>query len=317
MTRKQLGYLMISPTLIIFAIFAVYPVLRTLVLGFFEYRLQFGETKQFVGLKHYIRLLTTERFYTALSFTLLFTVTTVAVELILGLLFAQFMNRDYKGKAVLRVVVLIPWAIPTIVSGFMWNIMVHDQYGVFNQILQIVGIIDRFIPWLSQTETARFILILADIWKTAPYVSLLVLAGLQNIPRHLMEAASIDGAGGVVRYFRITLPLLKPILSTALLFRMIQSFKVYTIIIALTNGGPANTTESLTLYTLRTYFDAGNYGYGSALASVTFILTVLIALMFLQVIQEKVSLGGKRPLGPMKENHQASGGGLVGQRSQS
>jgi len=295
MTRKQLGYLMIAPTLIIFLIFAVYPVLRTLVLGFFEYRLQFGETKQFVGLKHFIRMFTTDRFWSALGFTLLFTVTTVVVEVILGLLFAQFMNREYKGKALLRVMVLIPWAIPTIVSGFMWNIMVHDQYGVFNQILQAAGLIDQFIPWLSQTETARFILILADIWKTAPYVSLLVLAGLQNIPKTLMEAAAIDGAGGLARYFRVTLPLLKPILSTALLFRMIQSFKVYTIIVALTNGGPANTTESLTLYTLRTYFDAGNYGYGSALASVTFILTVCIALIFMQVIQDKISLEKRRP----------------------
>ncbi len=294
MTRKQLGYVMISPTLLIFLIFAVYPVFRTLMLGFFEYRLQFGEMKQFVGMKHYIRMFTTERFYSALSFTLIFTLLTVLFEVVLGLLFAQFMNRDYRGKALLRVVVLIPWAIPTIVSGFMWNFMVNDQYGVMNQILTYARIIPDFIPWLSQTETARFILIVADIWKTAPYVSLLVLAGLQNIPKALMEAAAIDGAGGISRYFRITLPLLKPILFTALLFRMIQSFKVYTIIVALTNGGPANTTESLTLYTLRTYFDAGNYGYGSALATVTFILTVIIALLFLQVIQEKISLEKRR-----------------------
>jgi len=220
---------------------------------------------------------------------MIFTVITVSIEVFLGLLFAQFMNMDFKGKILLRIVVLIPWAIPTIVSGFIWRFMVNDQYGVINQILYVTGLIENFIPWLSIPSTATIVLIIADIWKTAPYVSLLVLAGLQNINSSQIEAASIDGAGKLKSYWYIILPALKPVLATAALFRLIQSFKVYTIIVALTNGGPANSTESLTLYTLRTYFDAGNYGYGSALASVTFIITIIIALMFLPVIQNKIS----------------------------
>jgi len=289
MTQKRMGYLFIAPTIALFAVLAVYPVLKTISLSFFEYRLQFGEIKTFIGFDNYIRLFTTERFYKSLKFTILFTISTVSVEVCLGLLFAQLMNKDYKGKSFLRVIVLIPWAIPTIVSGFIWRFMVNDQYGILNHILKSMHLIDQFIPWLSQSSTAAAVIILADIWKTAPYVSLLALAGLQNISISQLEAASIDGASSVRKYFAIILPALKPVLATAALFRLIQSFKVYTIIAALTNGGPANSTESLTLYTLRSFFDAGNYGYGAALATVTLIITVFIALMFLGVIQNKIN----------------------------
>lgn len=290
MTKKQMGYLFMVPAMSFFILFAVYPVLRSLILSFFEFRLQFGDTKTFIGFENYRKLFTTGRFYNALRFTMLFTIVTVSVEILLGLLFAQFMNKDYRGKTLLRVVVLIPWAIPTIVSGFIWRFMVNDQYGVLNQILMSLGVIKDFLPWLSEGGLATGVLVIADIWKTAPYVSLLVLAGLQNIPKSLMEAAEIDGAGRFMRYLKITLPLLRPVIATAALFRLIQSFKVYTIIVALTNGGPANATESLTLYTLRTYFEAGNYGYGSALAAFTFFITVAIALLFMPVIHRKINI---------------------------
>ena len=293
LTRKQFGYLCMIPTLLIFLIFAIYPVFRTIFLSFFRFRLQTGPVKTFIGLDNYSFMMGDSRFFNALFFTLLFTVLTVAIEVVLGLVFAQLMNLPLKGRGFLRVVVLIPWAIPTIVSGFMWKFMVHDQYGVFNQILFTFGCIDKFIPWLSQDNTARLILILSDIWKTAPYVSLLVLAGLQTIPKALYEAAQIDGAGPIRRYFFITLPLLKPVLATAVLFRLISSFKVFTVIVALTNGGPGYATESLTMYTMRTYFDAGNYGYGSTLATFTLFITCLIALLFTDVIKGKID-GGKR-----------------------
>lgn len=291
LSRKQFGYLCLTPTILIFAIFGVYPVLRTILISMFRFRLQTGPTKTFIGLENYIRMFSDTRFFGALLFTLGFTILTVGFEVVLGLLFAQMMNLPIKGQGVLRVVVLIPWAIPTMVSGFMWKFMVHDQYGVFNQILMSTGLLDSFIPWLSQDGTARFILILSDIWKTAPYVSLLILAGLQTIPASLMEAAEIDGANALKRYFLITLPLLKPVLATAILFRIISSFKVFTVIVALTNGGPGYATESLTMYTMRTYFDAGNYGYGSALATFTLLLTCVIALFFTDVIKNKIDAG--------------------------
>lgn len=294
MTKKRFGYLLAAPSVLVFAAFAAYPVLRTLYLGFFEYRLQFGETMRFVGLKHYAAMAADERFWNALGFTLLFTVLTVGIEVVLGLLFAQAMNMDYPGRGLLRVVVLIPWAIPTIVSGFMWKFMVHDQYGVLNQMLQAVGLIDEFVPWLARDGAAKAALIVSDVWKTAPYVSLMVLAGLQGIPKSLLEAAEIDGAGPFARYFRVTLPLLKPVLATAVLFRLIQSFKVYTIVVAMTNGGPGRATESLTLYTLRAYFDAGNYGYGSALATFTMMVACVIAVLFMDSIKEKVAAGKGR-----------------------
>ncbi|MDY0290411.1 MAG: sugar ABC transporter permease [Sphaerochaeta sp.] len=293
LTRKQFGYLCMAPTLMIFLIFAIYPVFRTILLSLYRFRLQTGPTKTFIGLDNYFHMFGDSRFFNALFFTLLFTLLTVVTEVILGLIFAQLMNLPFKGRGALRVVVLIPWAIPTIVSGFMWKFMVHDQYGVFNQILQTLGIIDSFLPWLSRDTSARLVLIMSDIWKTAPYVSLLVLAGLQTIPKTLYEAAAIDGAGPIRRYFSLTLPLLKPVLATAVLFRLISSFKVFTVIVALTNGGPGYATESLTMYTMRTYFDAGNYGYGSALATFTLFVTCIIALLFTDVIRGKID-GGKR-----------------------
>jgi multiple sugar transport system permease protein len=293
LTRKQFGYICTVPTLLLFIVFAIYPVYKTILLSFYHFRLQTGPLQTFIGLDNYAHMIGDSRFFNALFFTLLFTVLTVGIEVILGLIFAQMMNLPFKGRGALRVVVLIPWAIPTIVSGFMWKFMVHDQYGVFNQILQTMGIIDSFLPWLSRDGTSRLILVISDIWKTAPYVSLLVLAGLQTIPKNLYDAASIDGAGSIRRYFSITLPLLKPVLATAVLFRLISSFKVYTVIVALTNGGPGYATESLTMYTMRTYFDAGNYGYGSTLATFTLFVTCMIALLFTDVIRGKID-GGKR-----------------------
>ena len=293
LTRKQFGYICTVPTLLLFIVFAIYPVYKTILLSFYHFRLQTGPLQTFIGLDNYAHMIGDSRFFNALFFTLLFTVLTVGIEVILGLIFAQMMNLPFKGRGALRVVVLIPWAIPTIVSGFMWKFMVHDQYGVFNQILQTMGIIDSFLPWLSRDGTSRLILVISDIWKTAPYVSLLVLAGLQTIPKNLYDAASIDGAGPIRRYFSITLPLLKPVLATAVLFRLISSFKVYTVIVALTNGGPGYATESLTMYTMRTYFDAGNYGYGSTLATFTLFVTCMIALLFTDVIRGKID-GGKR-----------------------
>jgi multiple sugar transport system permease protein len=293
LTRKQFGYICTVPTLLLFIVFAIYPVYKTILLSFYHFRLQTGQLQTFIGLDNYTHMIGDSRFFNALFFTLMFTILTVSIEVILGLIFAQMMNLPFKGRGALRVVVLIPWAIPTIVSGFMWKFMVHDQYGVFNQILQTMGIIDSFLPWLSRDGTSRLILIISDIWKTAPYVSLLVLAGMQTIPKNLYESASIDGAGPIRRYFSITLPLLRPVLATAVLFRLISSFKVYTVIVALTNGGPGYATESLTMYTMRTYFDAGNYGYGSTLATFTLFITCLIALLFTDVIRGKID-GGKR-----------------------
>lgn len=293
LNRTQFGYLCIVPTIIIFLAFAVFPVVRTITLSLFHFRLQTGSTMTFLGIANYLKMFSDSRFYSSLTFTLLFTLLTVGCEVLLGLLFAQMMNLTIKGQGLLRVIVLIPWAIPTMVSGFMWKFMVHDQYGVFNQILSSIGVLDSFIPWLSQDRTAQFILVLSDIWKTSPYVSLLILAGLQTIPASLMEAAEIDGAGAFRRYFSITLPLLKPVLATAILFRIISSFKVYTVIVALTNGGPGYATESMTMYTMRTYFDAGNYGYGSALASFTLVVTCAIALFFTDAIRSKIDIGKK------------------------
>ncbi len=212
----------------------------------------------------------------------------VTLETIVGLFFASVMNRSTKLQGIIRTVILIPWAIPTIISGLMWQFMYSPQYGIINALLTKMSIVQEAIPWLSNAQWATVAIIIADVWKTTPYMSLLILAGLQTVPRHLTDAASIDGAGKLQTFFYITLPIIKPVLMVAILFRVLATFRIYDLIVVLTNGGPANQTSSLSLYTINTYFNFGNIGYGSALATVTFIISLLMSMLFLNVLKSKV-----------------------------
>jgi len=288
-SKDKMGYLFIIPSLILIFALILYPVFNTLYLSFFNYRVQtMALGKTFVGLRNFIKIFNDETFFKSLKFTLLFTVVAVSMETIIGMIFANIMNRKLPGQGIIRTSVLIPWAIPTIISGLMWKFMYSQQYGIINHIFLKLQFIKEAIPWLSDSFVAVIAVIIADVWKTTPYMSLLILSGLQTIPIQLYEAAAIDGANRKDIFLKITLPLIKPVLSVAILFRVLATFRIYDLIAVLTSGGPANATQSLSLYTIKTYFDFGNIGYGAALATVTFIISLLISLLFLDSLKSKL-----------------------------
>ncbi len=287
--KEKMGYLFLIPSLILIAVLVLYPVFETIRLSFFNYRIQtmaLGET--FIGLDNFKNILSDSEFFTSLKFTLVFTVVAVSLETIIGILFALIMNQKIPGQGIIRTAVLVPWAIPTIISGLMWKFMYSQQYGVINYILKTLKIITVNLPWLSNAQLAVVATIIADVWKTTPYMSLLILSGLQTIPVQLYEAAAIDGASKIQRFIHITIPLIKPVLSVAILFRTLATFRIYALISVLTSGGPANATQSLSLYTIKTYFNYGNLGYGAALATVTFIISLIISMFFLGSLKRKL-----------------------------
>ena len=294
-SRRRTGYLFLIPAILIFLIFIAYPVIVTFYDSFHEYRIQTLQAgRKFVGLDQYRKLFADPLFRSSLKFTIQFTVVAVVLETILGMLCALVMNRKFRGQGLVRAAFLVPWAIPTIVSGLMWAFMFSESFGVINELLMALGVINEPIHWVTDSGWAFWSVVIADVWKTTPYMSLLLLAGLQTIPTELYEAGAIDGANTIQQFFRITLPLLKPVMMVSLLFRTISSFRIYDLITVLTNGGPANSTQSLTLYTVKNYFSYGNIGFGSGAAVVTFIVSMVIALLFMDGMKSKMGVPDKK-----------------------
>lgn len=238
----------------------------------------------FIGLKAYGNLIKDTRFWKALGHTLIFTVISVGIELVLGMLLALIMNKAMKGIGLVRTVALIPWAIPTAVSAMIWSYLYDVSYGIVSFLFNKLGIINSQSAMLLTSHGAMSAAIIADVWKTTPYMALLLLAGLQVIDRGLYESSAIDGAGPVVTFFKITLPLVKPSLLVALLFRTLDAFRVYDLIAILTGGGPGNGTESLSIYAYKLMFDQSNYGYSSVVVMGMFVVVAIIAFLYVKVL---------------------------------
>ena len=238
----------------------------------------------FIGLKAYGNLIKDTRFWKALGHTLIFTVISVGIELVLGMLLALIMNKAMKGIGLVRTVALIPWAIPTAVSAMIWSYLYDGSYGIVSFLFNKLGIINSQSAMLLTSHGAMSAAIIADVWKTTPYMALLLLAGLQVIDRGLYESSAIDGAGPGVTFFKITLPLVKPSLLVALLFRTLDAFRVYDLIAILTGGGPGNGTESLSIYAYKLMFDQSNYGYSSVVVMGMFVVVAIIAFLYVKVL---------------------------------
>lgn len=238
----------------------------------------------FIGLKAYGNLIKDTRFWKALGHTLIFTVISVGIELVLGMLLALIMNKAMKGIGLVRTVALIPWAIPTAISAMIWSYLYDGSYGIVSFLFNKLGIINSQSAMLLTSHGAMSAAIIADVWKTTPYMALLLLAGLQVIDRGLYESSAIDGAGPVVTFFKITLPLVKPSLLVALLFRTLDAFRVYDLIAILTGGGPGNGTESLSIYAYKLMFDQSNYGYSSVVVMGMFVVVAIIAFLYVKVL---------------------------------
>ena len=275
--RRQ-AYLLVAPAVLVLAGVALYPILAAVWLSLHRFILVFGE-RRFTGLDNYAFLLSDARFWAALGNTAYFTLVAVTVELLLAVPLALLLNRAFPGRGLLRASVLVPWAIPTVVSARLWAWMFNPEYGVINRLLPGTD-----INWLGAPGYALHAAILVDVWKTTPFVALLVLAGLQGISEDLYKAARVDGASTWRTFRSITLPLLKPALLLALLFRSLDAFRVFDAIYVLTEGGPANTTETLSIYAYKTLMRSGDFGYGSALSVATFLCVVVLAAVWLRLL---------------------------------
>jgi ABC-type sugar transport system permease subunit len=240
--------------------------------------------RPFVGLANYAEALRQPRFWSALAHTLLFTAATVTLELGLGCVLALAMNRAFRGRALVRAAILVPWAIPTVVSALLWRFMFDGQTGIANAVLVEVGILREPLVWFVHPGLAWIPVILSDVWKTTPFVALLLLAGLQNIDASLYEAARIDGASAWRQFRYITLPLLRPAILVALIFRTLDAFRVFDLIYVMTGGGPGTSTEPIALYTFNALLQNLRFGYGAALSVIVFAITFGLALGYIRLL---------------------------------
>lgn len=251
-----------------------YPIGRAFWLSLFTQNLGTELQAEFTGLDNYARLVGDGRFWQSIWQTTVFTLSSILIELVLGMGIALVLNRGFFGRGLVRTAALIPWALPTAVMGLAWAWIFNDQFGVANDILRFLPVVDP-ITWLGEPIPAMIALIAADVWKTTPFFAIILLAGLQSISEDLYEAHAIDGASPVQSFVQITLPLLTPQILIALLFRFAQAFGIFDLVLVMTGGGPANATEMISLYiydTVRSYLD---FGYGAALVVVTFLLLII------------------------------------------
>jgi trehalose/maltose transport system permease protein len=245
------------------------------------------EPTKWIGLENYKDLIHDSIFRDAVWTTVKFTLITVLFEFVLGLIIALVVNSNFKGRGVMRAVMLVPWAIPTVIAAQMWNWMYNDVYGVINAALIKVHILDHAVAWTAQPSTALGSVAAVDIWKTTPFVALLLLAGLQVIPGELYEAASVDGASRWQQFWRITMPLLRPAILVALIFRTLDALRVFDVFYVLL--GQRQDTQSMAIYDQNTIVTTGDVGYGAAVSVAIFLIIgvfVVVYVTFLKVEEQ-------------------------------
>ena len=274
---KDRGEVMVFPAGAALLLVAAYPVVLVFWFSLCRKNPIFG-VSEFIGLANYQHLFAEPRFWNALKNTVYFTGVSVTLEMILGLSVALLLNRVFRGRGMMRAIILVPWAIPTVVSARMWEWMYNTDFGVLNYLL------GTQVNWLGDPFWAMNAAIFMDVWKTTPFVVLLLTAGLQVIPRELYAAARIDGAGGWATFWRVTLPLLLPTMLVVLLFRTLDAVRIIDAIYVLTGGGPANTTETLSIFAYKSLFQTLQFGYGSALAVVVFVCVGLISVLYIRLL---------------------------------
>jgi len=284
-SSQRLAAVFLLPSFLFVALFSIFPIVESFRLSFYRLILTlpwFGQ--KMVGWENYADLLTDPVALAAIRTTLIFIGVTVSLELFLGLGIALVLNEVFRGRGLLRAVVLIPWAIPTVVSSQMWRFIFNDRYGLAN--LMLFGAdTSRYLSPLAEPDLALTAITIAEIWKTTPFAALIILAGLQGIADDLYEAASIDGATAWQKFRHVTLPLLKPALLLALLFRTIDALRVFDLVFVMTQGGPADATNVLQFYGYKKTFAEGMIGYGSAIAVAVFLMSLVLSLVYLRAFK--------------------------------
>jgi multiple sugar transport system permease protein len=278
MKNSGQGNRFVLPAVMALSLVTVYPVLSVLSMSMHRKLLLF-DISEFIGLDNYRFLIADDRFWNAFGNTVYFTAMSVSLELLLGLGIALLLNRTFRFRGMVIALVLVPWAIPTVVSARMWEWMYNTDFGILNHLLGMR------INWLGSPFWAMNAAVVMDVWKTTPFVAILLLAGLKMIPHDLYQAARIDGAGAWSIFRRITLPLLMPVVLVVLIFRTMDAFRVFDAVYVLTGGGPANTTETLSIYAYKVLFQTLQFGYGSTLSVVVFLCVGAISLLYLRAMK--------------------------------
>ena len=282
--RERLAWLLVAPSLIVVAGVALYPLFQTFRLSFTNARFGSPRPESYVGFDNYTRLLTDNVFISAFGHTIVFTIASVAIETVLGIIVALVINSQFAGRGVIRTSMLIPWAIPTVVSSQLWRFMYNDVNGVVNDLLvNRLNILESKVAWIANASTALPAIIAVDVWKTTPFMALLILAGLQIIPGDVYEAAKVDGASPWQQFWQITLPLLRPALLVALIFRTLDAFRVFDVVYVL--KGSALDTITLAIYARQTMIDEQWLGRGAAASVVIFLAIALMVIGYTRIVR--------------------------------
>ena len=279
LTRSQtrLAWLLLAPTLAVVAFVALYPLLQTIWQSFTDARLASGREPQFVGLRNYERLIGDQTFLNSIVVTVQFTVLTIIFEFILGLIIAMVINSNFRGRGAMRAAMLVPWAIPTVISAQMWKWMYHDVYGVINDLLvNKLHLLQQNVAFLAESTTAIPAISAVDIWKTTPFVALLLLAGLQVIPHDVYEAARVDGANPIQQFFQITLPLLRPAILVTLIFRTLDALRVFDVFYVMFGATP--NTQTMAIYNQQTIVAFSRLGYGATISIAIFLIIAVFVV---------------------------------------
>ena len=292
--EARLARLLLAPALLAIGLIALYPMGYTVYLSFQQKVLKLPWLGQhWVGLANYGELLVSTRFWNALVNTVLFTVVSVALETVFGLLAALAIHRAKILTGLTRAAILLPWAVPTVVAAVMWLFLVNPAFGLIPRLLRAFGFTENALVLLAHPLSAWAVIIATDVWKNTPFMTLMLLAGLQVIPQELHEAAAIDGASPWQTFRRVTLPLLTPALLVALVFRTAQAFMVFDHVYSLTAGGPGTATETLAFLAFQALFSDLRFGYGSALCVLMFLGSLIFALLYIRFLGIQVE-GGRQ-----------------------
>jgi multiple sugar transport system permease protein len=287
--QVRLGYALVVPSLAVLCFTVFYPIVQTVNYSLHTNRLNMPYLgTPFVGLANYVTLLKEAAFWKALGHTLEYAAITVTAEVMLGLLVALTINQSFIGRGVVRAVVLIPWSLPGIVIGLSWAWLYLVPFGVLNDVLVRVGALASPLSFLGDANVAMWSVSAASVWRQTPFAALILLAGLQGIPAELFEAAKIDGASRLQRFFHVTLPLLRGPILVVLIFRTLGSIRTFDLIFAMTRGGPIDRTETLSLYTYRLLFGFLDVGLGSTAAVIMVILASFICFIYIKGLRVRL-----------------------------
>lgn len=296
--RVKAAWLFLAPMLIALTLVAGWPLMRTFFLSFTDASLSDLGAANLIGFENYLvydngrwfGVLADPVWWQSVWNTVYFSVVSVSLEVIFGVIVALILNAEFKGRTIVRAAVLIPWAIPTIVSAQMWAWMLNDQFGIINHLLMTVGIIDNPIAWTASATYSMWAVIMVDVWKTIPFVALLVLAALQMLPKDCYEAAEVDGIHPLRVFFKVTLPLMTPALMVAVIFRLLDALRVFDVIYVLTSN--STSTMSMSVYARQQLVEFQDVGYGSAASTLLFLIIALATVAYLYLGRNKIQLGG-------------------------